>query len=136
MFIRILNILGILACVVLIVSCFLPWGYYADIRDVHKTFTGLYSFKNEYGKPGKFLIFMTVLILVFMLLPKIWAKRTNLFLCALTVAYAFKSYVLFTSCYNNYCPEKKYGIILMLTASVVMLVASAFPHMKIPPKSP
>ena len=133
MFVRILNILGILACVVLIVSCFLPWGYYDD---VHQTFTGFYSFKNEYGKPGKFLIFMTVLILVFMLLPKVWAKRTNLFLCALTLAYAFKSYVLFTSCYNNYCPEKKYGIFLMIIASVVMLVASAFPHMKIPPKSP
>lgn len=128
MFVKALNILGILACVALIISCFLPWGYYADL---HQTFTGFYSFKNEYGRPGKFLTFMSVLVLVFMLLPKIWAKRTNLFLCALNVAYAFKSYVLFTSCYNNYCPEKRYGVILMLIASVIMLVASAFPYMKL-----
>jgi len=79
------------------------------------------------------LVILAAIVLLFMLLPKIWAKRTNLFLSALTVAYAFKSYVLFTSCYNNYCPEKKYGVFLMLISSVVMLVASAFPYMKLKP---
>lgn len=128
MFVKILYVTGMLACVVLVVACFLPWGYYAD---VNQTFTGFYSYKNEYGKPGKLLTILSGIILLFMLLPKIWAKRTNLFLSALTVAYAFKSYVLFTSCYNNYCPEKKYGVIIMLIASVIMLVASAFPYLRL-----
>jgi len=130
MFVKTLYGLGILACVLLVVACFLPWGYYADLD---KTFTGFYSYKNEYGRPGKLLVILAAIVLLFMLLPKIWAKRTNLFLSALTVAYAFKSYVLFTSCYNNYCPEKKYGVFLMLISSVVMLVASAFPYMKLKP---
>jgi len=128
MFVKILYVTGILACLLLAVACFLPWGFYADLD---QTFTGFYSYKNEYGRPGKLLVIMAGIILVFMLLPKIWAKRTNLFLSALTVAYAFKSYVLFTSCYNNYCPEKKYGVYLMLIASVIMLVASAFPYMRL-----
>ncbi len=122
---RIFHWLGIAACIALIVSCFLPWAYYADIN---QTFTGFYSFKNEYGRPGRFLVMIGSIALVFMLLPKLWAKRTNLFLCALAVGYTIKTYILFGSCYNNYCPQKLMGIYLMLISSFIMLTASIFPE--------
>jgi len=127
----ILQRLGLIACIALIVSCFMPWGYYADIKE---TFTGLYSYNNNYGKPGKFLIFFALVAFGLMYLPKIWAKRTNLFLCAITVGYAIKTYILYTSCYNAYCPEKKAGIFLMLFSTVVMLIAAFFPDLKIKDK--
>lgn len=127
MVLKLLHWLGIAACIALIVSCFLPWGYYADIN---QTFTGFYTYGNHYGKPGKFLLPMGLLILVFMLLPKVWAKRANLFIAALALAFAVKSYILFGSCYNNYCPQRLYGIYLMLFAAVVILVAAVFPSMK------
>ena len=127
MFLKILYWLGIAACILLIVSCFLPWVYYADLQ---QSFTGFYSYQNEYGKPGKFLVPIAAIVLVFMLLPRIWAKRANLFLCALAVAYAVKSFVLFNSCYKNYCPEKLSGIYLMVITSVLMLIAAVFPDMK------
>ncbi|MEO6733585.1 MAG: hypothetical protein ABIN01_20345 [Ferruginibacter sp.] len=129
---KILHWVGIAACILLIISCFIPWAYYADAHianEAERTFTGFYSYKNNYGKPGKMLVAIGVTALALMLLPKIWAKRTNLFVCALGVGYAFKSYILFTSCYNAYCPEKKAGVFLMLTATIVMLIASAFPHL-------
>ena len=132
MVLKILHWVGILACIPLIISCFLPWTYYADAHIVNvadRTFTGFYSFKNNYGKPGKMLVFTAILSLLLILLPKIWAKRSNLFVCALGVGYAIKTYILFVSCYNAYCPEKKIGIYLMLMASVVMLIASAFPNL-------
>ena len=122
---RIFHWLGIAACIALIVSCLLPWAYYADIN---QTFTGFYSFKNEYGRPGRFLVMIGSIALVFMLLPKLWAKRTNLFLCALAVGYTIKTYILFGSCYNNYCPQKLMGIYLMLISSFIMLMASIFPE--------
>lgn len=125
---KILQQLGLIACIALILSCFMPWAYYADIKE---TFTGLYSYNNNYGKPGKFLIFFAVVGFVLMYLPKIWAKRTNLFLCAISVGYAIKTYILYTSCYNAYCPEKKAGIFLMLFSTVVMLIAAFFPDLKI-----
>jgi hypothetical protein len=128
MFVKYLHYLGIIACITLIVSCFLPWGFYADIN---QEFTGFYSYKNQYGRPGKLMTIMAVMMLIFMLLPKIWAKRTNLFLGALLVAYAVKSYVLYSSCYNNYCPEKKFGLYLMLGCTVIMLIASIFPNMRL-----
>lgn len=127
MLVRFLYYLGLAACIVLIVSCFLPWGYYADIN---QTFTGFYSYQNQYGRPGKFLLPMGLLILLFMLLPKVWAKRANLFICALVVAYGVTNYIRFGSCYNNYCPERLYGLYLMLASVIVMLLSAVFPDMK------
>jgi len=121
--------LGLLACVVLMVSCFLPWTYHADVA---KNFTGFFSEGDNYGKPGRYLCFFAGVILIFMLLPKLWAKRTNLFFAALLMAYAIKNYILFTSCYMAYCPEKKPGIYLMIISAAVILVAVAFPNMKLP----
>jgi hypothetical protein len=132
--VKLLSWIGMIACISLIISCFLPWAYYADphiTNEAERTFTGFYSFKHQYGKPGMTLAFLGALILWFMVLPKIWAKRTNLFLAAFTLAYAIKSYVLFTSCYNAYCPEKKAGMFIMLGSTIVILIACVFPNMKI-----
>ena len=128
MFPKILQKAGIIACIILLLSCFMPWAFYADI---HETFTGFYSFQNQYGKPGKFLSVMAMIAFALMMLPKIWAKRANLFVCALAVGYAIKTYILFTSCYNAYCPEKKAGIFIMLLSTIIMLISSAFPDLKI-----
>ena len=131
---KILHWLGLTACIILIFSCFMPWAYFADphiVGEANKTFTGFYSYQNNYGKPGKLLVTTGVIVLLLMLLPKIWAKRTNLFLCALVVGYAIKTYILFVSCYNAYCPEKRIGIFLMLIASIVMLIAATFPKLSL-----
>ncbi len=106
----------------------MPWAYYADLKE---TFTGFYSYQNNYGKPGKFLTLIALISFALMYLPKIWAKRVNLFVCAVGIGYAIKSYILFTSCYNAYCPEKKAGIYLMLMAAVLMMAAAIFPDLKI-----
>jgi hypothetical protein len=125
---KIIHWIGLAACILLIVSSFMSWTYYPDID---KTFTGFYSLNNEYGKPGIFLAAMGLIVLIFMLLPITWAKRSNLFVCALCVGYSIKTYILFTSCYNTFCPEKKFGIYLMLVSTLIMLLAAIFPDMKI-----
>ena len=136
---KILHWIGLAACIVLIVSCFLPWAYYADATitdEAQRTFTGFYSYMNNYGRPGKMLVTIGVIVFILMVLPKIWAKRANLFICALGVGYAVKTYILFVSCYNAYCPEKKAGVYLMLTATIIMLVASAFPQLALKDAGP
>jgi hypothetical protein len=116
--------LGMLACILLVVSCFMPWAYYPDLQT---NFTGFYSHKNFYGKPGKFLTLLSLLSLVCMLVPRLWAKRAHLFIAALMVGYAIKSYILFTSCYNALCPEKRVGIFLMLFSTLAVLLSSFLP---------
>src|SRR6186997_457551 len=121
--------IGLAACIALAIACFMPWTYYADID---KSFTGFFSQNGAYGKPGKFLTFFAIASAVLIILPKIWAKRTHLFLSALFAGYAIKSYILFTSCYNTFCPEKKFGIYLMMISCFLVLIVAIFPDMKIP----
>ncbi|MEP7236996.1 MAG: hypothetical protein ABI685_03990 [Ferruginibacter sp.] len=137
MFVKYLHWIGMTACIVLIISCFLPWAHYADpqiANEADRTFTGFYSYHNEYGKPGKFLLFFALLSFVCILVPKVWTKRANLLICPLTLAYAIKTFILFGSCYNNYCPQKLFGLYLMLGCAVVMLAAAAFPNVKLTDK--
>jgi preprotein translocase subunit SecG len=124
---RIIYWMGITACIVLIVSCFLQWTFHSDLG---KNFTGFFSEQNQYGKPGKFLTLFAVIILIFMMLPRLWAKRANLFLGALLIAYAIKSYIIYTGCYMANCPEKKTGIFIMLFSSVIVFVCTTMPNMK------
>jgi hypothetical protein len=119
---------GIIAALILIASCFIPWTYYPDID---KTFTGFFSQANAYGKPGKAIIFFSVLSIILFIIPKIWAKRFNVLVNAITIAYCIRSYVLFTSCSSGVCPEKKIGIFLIIISSALMLVASLLPDLKL-----
>lgn len=122
------KIIGYTACALMIVSCFVPWTYYADIG---KSFNGFFSEKNMYGKPGMFIVFFAVVSIVLIYLDKIWAKRLHIILSAVNIGYLIRIYILFTSCYNAYCPEKRVGIYLLLLSSVVLMAVSIFPDMKI-----
>jgi len=119
---------GIIAALILIASCFIPWTYYPDID---KTFTGFFSQANAYGKPGKAIIFFSVLSVVLFIIPKIWAKRFNVLVTAITIAYCVRSYVLFTTCSGGVCPEKKVGIFLIVISSALMLVSALLPDLKL-----
>ena len=125
--------IGLIAAIGLIIVCFVPWTYHADLQ---KNFTGFFSENEAYGKPGKFFIFFSVLSAALLLIPRIWAKRINLFNTGIMLAYAIKSYILYTSCYNAYCPEKKAGIYLVVVLSLVQFVMSLFPDMKIEKDQP
>ena len=124
--------IGLLAGISLIISCFLHWAYYADL---HTFFTGFFSEQNMYGKPGKFLVFFALASICLLFMQKVWASRVNLFLSALFTGYAVKTYILFVSCYNAYCPEKQPGIYLMLISCILLLIVSIFPGIHLKEKS-
>lgn len=120
--------IGFAAALFLIAVCFMPWTYHADVQ---KNFTGFFSQNDAYGKPGKFLIFFSVVAALLVLTPRVWAKRTNLFVTGIMMAYAIKTYILYTSCYNAYCPDKKAGIYLVVALAVIQFVMALFPDLKI-----
>src|SRR5256885_1014077 len=97
MFSKIMYWIGIIAGFAIIACCFIPWVHYNSINE---TFTGFYVKKfaagDYYGKAGIVITIMAVIILLFMLLPKLWAKRINLFITALLFAYCVRTYILFT----------------------------------------
>ncbi len=118
--------IGIAAVLLLVAACFMPWAYFPDLQ---KNFTGFFSEKNMYGRPGKVLIFFGVVEIFLFAMPKVWAKRANILVTALAFAFAVKSYILYTSCYGGLCPDKKPGIFLVLAASLITLLAALLPDL-------
>jgi len=120
--------IGVAASLLLIAACFLPWAYYPDLQ---KNFTGFFSELNRYGRPGKVLVFLAVLALILFLTPRIWAKRTNMLLGAVILAFSIRSYIVFTACYRGICPDKKEGIFLILIAPVIMTLSAILADTKL-----
>src|ERR1700730_9199640 len=120
--------IGWSASALLIVSCFIPWVYYADLN---KSFTGFYSEQNIYGKPAMFFIFFAIVSILLIYPDKVWAKRTHIFLAALNIGYLISTFIRFTSCYYAYCPEKRFGLYLLILSSVVLMIVSIFPNTKV-----
>ncbi len=112
----------------LILVCFVPWTYHADLN---KYFNGFYSEKDVYGKPGKFFIIFSLFCITMLFVDTVWAKFVHIFFAGIILAYALKTYHLFTSSYNAYTPEKQVGIYLLLILSILSFTISLFPDMKI-----
>jgi hypothetical protein len=123
--------IGIIAAVILVIACFMPWTYHPDLQ---KNFTGFFSENRIYGKPGNVFIFFAVISVALFLFPRVWAKRANLLFCAMIVAYAIRSFIMFSGCYRGICPEKKAGLWLMLAASALMMIMALLPDTKMPEK--
>jgi hypothetical protein len=106
-------------CIFMMIACFLPWAYYADLD---KTFNGFFSEQNKYGKPGRFIFAFAAIIFTCSVFKYNWAKNLQLFVAAVLLAYAIKSYILFASCYRAYCPDKKIGIYLVIFCSLFAFI--------------
>jgi hypothetical protein len=120
--------IGVLASVMLAVACFMHWTWYPDLQ---KYFSGFYSEGNLYGRPGKGLIFFAAIAVVFYLVPKLWAKRWNMIVCCILLGFAIRTFIVFGTCYRGICPERQFGIWLMLGSTIVMLLATLLPDLKV-----
>lgn len=125
--------IGIAAALLLVAASRMPWAYFPDLG---KEFTGYFSEQNRYGRPGEFLTFFSVIMIVLFAIPRIWAKRTNIVVAAITVAYAVRSYILYTSCYHGICPEKRAGIFLVLLGAAITLAVALLPDLAVKGEHP
>ena len=120
--------IGILAALALIISCFFPWVF---IESKNITVTGIGSAGTNFGKPGYFHFFLGVVYCLFTLISRVWAKRWNLLIVALNIAWAARNYFIISACSGGECPEKKAALYVVLISSLVMLVAALFPKMEV-----
>ncbi len=128
---KILHYVAIIAAIALIATCFIPWVHYNNIDvtfngfNVKRFATGVY-----YGRAGIIITVLASISLLFTLLPSIVAKRINMFLCALLVAYTLRTYVIFTGSLFDGEVTKLAGIYLIVLLSFVMVTCSVFPYLK------
>src|SRR5258706_11870270 len=106
--------LGVLAALVLITACFMPW---VVIPSKNITISGIDAVGIDLGKPGYFHFVALFFFLLFTFLQKIWAKRSNLLITAVNLAWAARNYFIITMCRGGECPEKKLAVYLVLITS-------------------
>jgi len=120
--------IGLFAVILLAVSCFLRW---VIISSQNITVSGVDATGTNFGKPGYAHFLLGFFFLIFHFIPKLWAKRWNLVIVALNIAWAVRNYLIISMCREGECPEKKIGLWLVVIASALMLVAALFPDIKL-----
>ena len=116
------------AVVLLVVACFLPWVF---ISSQNITVTGIESTGTNFGKPGYAHFVLSFFFIIFHFIQKLWAKRWNLPIVALNIAWAVRNFVIIAMCREGECPQKQVGLWLVLVASAIMLLAALFPDIKL-----
>jgi hypothetical protein len=119
---------GLFAVILLIVSCFLPW---VIIPSKNIVVSGVESTGTNFGKPGYTHFVLSFFFIIFHFIPRLWAKRSNLLVVALNIAWAIRNYFIISMCREGDCPEKQIGLWLVLLASILILIAALFPDIKL-----
>lgn len=122
------NWLGTLFSLLLIIACFYPWIYIPS-KDI--TFTGMNN-TLDYHRPGIAHIFFAAIAILCFLIPKIWAKRGNVFVCAINLGWSIRNLIIIPACGYGECPEKRIWLYVTITASLLMLLMSFVPDIKVP----
>jgi hypothetical protein len=122
--------IGWAAAITLIISCFIPWVY---VPWVNFTATGMDA-GPKFRSPGYGHLFLVLFFILFTVIQRVWAKRSNLLVTALNTGWAVRNFLLIGACSSGECPVRKLGIWLVLISSVLMLVASLFPDISLEPK--
>lgn len=120
--------IGLLAVILLVVSCFTPW---VIIQSKNIVVSGIDSAGTNFGKPGYVHFILSVFFIVFHFIQKLWAKRWNILIVVLNIAWAARNFFIISMCREGDCPEKQIGLWLVLIASVLMLLAALFPDIKL-----
>lgn len=117
--------IGCLAAICLVWSCFQDWVF---IEAIGKSITGMNTEGTNYGRPGKLHVYLAGIAAVLFLLPTVWAKRINIFICAFNMAFAIRNYIIISMCSGGDCPVKETGLYLVLISSAMMLLMSFLPN--------
>ncbi len=119
--------IGLLAAVLLIAGCFMNW-IIVPAHDI--VIRGVAAEGTRYGRPGYFHFLTAFFFLLFLFTPRIWAKRLNLLVGALNLAWAIRNFIVLGRCEAGECPERQVGFYLVLVASAIMLVVALLPDYK------
>ena len=125
---RYMKWVGLFAVILLIVSCFLPW---VIIPSKNIVVSGVESTGTNFGKPGYTHFVLSFFFIIFHFIPRLWAKRSNLLVVALNIAWAIRNYFIISMCREGDCPEKQIGLWFVLFASILILIAALFPDIKL-----
>ena len=123
--------IGIIAALVVLICSFLPRSI---VVSEQITISGFDTKGTRFGKPGLFLNFFTIIVIVLFLIPAIWAKRTNIFIGAIVFTWSLRNYILVSTCLMGECPVKQPALYALVVASGVVMLMTLLPKLNSPKK--
>lgn len=127
--------IGIVAALAIIGICYLPWVY---VPGINITLSGANGKVDQHLTFGRQIIphsVLSILVIIFFLIPKVWAKRTNLFIGFISFSWAIKNYIIFSMCRQGICPEKKMGLYLLIIFAIIVQACTLLPKLTIKQKA-
>lgn len=115
--------LGLLATIVLVIACFYPW---VTIPSKNIVISGVDSGGTNFGKPGYLNFILSALYVIFLFIPKEWARKIALFAAAFNVAWAVRNFLIISTCHAGICPQKQTAFYVVLFTAFLMLIALMF----------
>lgn len=125
--------IGVIAAVLLIATCFMPW---IEVPNIHQTLTGVNGRVNEnitFGKPIILHAIFCIISIPLFLTGKVWAKRTNIFICFITLSLALKNYILYSMCRPE-CPIVKPGLYCLILLALLLQLMALLPKLVVKEK--
>ena len=122
------QVTGIFTALVVISLCFLPWSIVVERNII---IYGMNTKGTDFGRPGLLNIILSLVMIILFVLPQIWAKRTNLFIAAIAIAWSIRNYILVTTCYFGECPQKQPALFALVLFSFITMLMSFLPKVKI-----
>lgn len=119
---------GLTGVLLVLIAAFQPWVVIASKNII---VTGLQTTGTNFGKPALLNIIAAVIAAIFFMVQSVMAKRMNIFFCSFNLAWAFRNFIILSTCRAGECPEKKFGLYLLLIASVLMMIAALLPDVKL-----
>ncbi len=128
---RYLKWAGVAAAVVLVVACFMPWVVIGSRQIIVTGIDGSITPDFSFGRPGYINLLMALLFIPLTLIPRVWAKRLNLAIVAINLAWTARNYFVLGTCSGGECPERQTGLFLLVLASLLMLVSALLPDVEL-----
>jgi hypothetical protein len=120
--------IGILFCLILVVTAFFPWIHIESLQ-IYVSGVGA-DIKTVFGKPALMNFYLIPLLVLFFLIPKIWAKKINPFIGAINFAWALRNLLLLSSCRNGECPVKQIFLYIYFISASIILIMTLLPNHK------
>ena len=81
-----------------------------------------------------FLAYFAILNCLLFALPYLFAKRTNIVVAALVLAWSIRNYLILSTCYMGECPQKQWALYACIAASAGILIMTFLPKINVEKK--
>jgi hypothetical protein len=126
------QLIGIILGLALITVCFFPWSY---IQSKDLIVTGMSAPNTNFGKPGLMNIYVTAVSIILFAIPKIWAKRTNIFFTMFNMGWSIRNFIILAVQFYGETPVRQWGLYVSLILSILIFIMSLLPKLEIKPKA-